>query len=123
MDPETSQIAVIRGLRSGRVRRGKSRGAPPRASARRTTRRKSTCCPRLADAWQRAGVPAAEGIVAFARGDIETAATSLEKALPHLEKIGVGFAFNEYTEAFGLQAFSITTATDAACLVSHQTCF
>jgi hypothetical protein len=51
-------------------------------------KRAECCCPRSADAWQRAGVPAAEGIVAFSRGDIETAATSLEKALPHLEKIG-----------------------------------
>ena len=47
-----------------------------------------TCSKETAEAWQKAGLPAAEGILAFSRGDAEAAVHHLEKALPHLGMIG-----------------------------------
>ncbi|MCI5045827.1 MAG: hypothetical protein MRY72_14125 [Aquisalinus sp.] len=47
-----------------------------------------SCSGETAIAWQKAGLPAAAGILAFARGAAEEAVHHLEQALPHLEKIG-----------------------------------
>ena len=50
--------------------------------------RADSCCARTAPAWQKGGLPAAAGILAFARGDMEMSARHLETALPHLEQVG-----------------------------------
>ncbi len=48
----------------------------------------SNCCAQSAPAWQAAALPAADGIIAFAQGDYNVAASHLMKASQTLEKIG-----------------------------------
>ncbi|GGD12502.1 tetratricopeptide repeat protein [Aquisalinus flavus] len=50
--------------------------------------RAGECCENTSTAWQQAAVPAARGIVAYARGDTDNAVNHLTAAMPYLEKIG-----------------------------------
>ena len=51
-------------------------------------KRAHECCEKTAPAWKNGGLPAAEGILAFSRGDMEQSAQKLEQAMPYLGYIG-----------------------------------
>ena len=67
-------------------------------------KRAELCCAKTAPAWQKGGLPAAAGILAYKRGKYDEAVRHFETAMPHIIHIGGSHAqraiFNEtYAQA------------------------
>ena len=68
-------------------------------------RRMATTAPDFVrEAWRDAALPAAEGLVAYARGDFEAAVRGLRAALPRLIEIGGSHAQRDFFEQIALDA-------------------
>ena len=85
----------------GLARAGRSEAMPLLAAVRRM----ATNAPALTrTAWRDAALPAAEGLVAHARGDFEAAVQGLRTALPRLIEVGGSHAQRDFFEQIALDA-------------------
>jgi tetratricopeptide (TPR) repeat protein len=85
----------------GLARAGRAEADPLLDAVRRT----ATTAPDFTrEAWRDAALPAAEGLVAYARGDFEAAVRSLRAALPRMIEVGGSHAQRDFFEQIALDA-------------------
>ncbi|CAN7374995.1 tetratricopeptide repeat protein [Phenylobacterium sp. LjRoot225] len=85
----------------GLARAGRPQAGPLLEAVRR---RATEAPPFTREAWRDAALPAAEGLVAYARGDVEAALRGLRSALPRLIEVGGSHAQRDLFEQILLDA-------------------
>jgi tetratricopeptide (TPR) repeat protein len=85
----------------GLARAGRAEADPLLEAVRRVA---ATAPDFTREAWRDAALPAAEGLVAYARGDFEAAVHSLRAALPRMIEVGGSHAQRDFFEQIALDA-------------------